>query len=139
MVRHWLLKSEPNVYAWADLVRDGTTRWDGVRNHAAALHLKAMAAGDLALFYHSGGERACVGVARVTRTAYPDPTDAAGRFVAVEVEAVEPLDHPVTLAAIKADARLARMELVRQSRLSVSPVSAVEWDIVTKLALGQSG
>ena len=131
---HWLLKSEPDAYGWDDLVRDGQTAWTGVRNHSAALNLKAMAVGDTGFFYHSNVGKACVGVVRVTRAHYPDPTDSAGRFPAVDVAPVEPLAHPVTLAAIKATPALAQMDLVRLSRLSVSAVRDPEWAAVLAMA-----
>ena len=129
---HWLMKSEPGTYSWDDLVRDGKTEWDGVRNPTARLHLKAMTPGDECFFYHSGDERAVVGIMRVTRDARPDPKDAA--WVSVEVAAVRPVDPPVTLKAIKAEPALARMELVRLSRLSVSPVRDEEWAKVLEMA-----
>jgi predicted RNA-binding protein with PUA-like domain len=135
-MRYWLLKSEPGTYAWADLVRDGSTAWDGVRNNQAALNLKAMAAGDLALIYHSGDERAAVGIAEVTRTAYPDPGDEAGRFVAVDVRPVEPLARAVSLKEMKADKSLTGMELFRLSRLSVVEVQPSEWSRILELARG---
>ena len=130
----WLVKSEPNTYSFDDLVRDGRTVWDGVRNNAAALHLKAMAQGDEVLFYHSQEGLAVVGVAKVVRTAYPDVSDAAGRFVAVDLAPVRPLPKPVTLAQMKAEPALADMAMVRQSRLSVSPVADAEWKTILKLA-----
>jgi predicted RNA-binding protein with PUA-like domain len=129
---YWLMKSEPGTYAWEDLVRDGKTEWDGVRNPAARLHLKAMKAGDEAFFYHSGDVRAAVGIMRVTREARPDPKDA--NWVSVAVEPVRPLDQPVTLKAIKAEPKLAKMELIRQSRLSVSPVRGEEWKTILKMS-----
>lgn len=128
---HWLMKSEPGTYSWADLVRDGSTEWDGVRNSAARLHLKAMKRGDEAFFYHSGDERAVIGIMRVTREAAPDPKD--GDWVSVAVEPVRALDTPITLKQIKAAPGLAKMELVRQSRLSVSPVRDGEWSAVLEL------
>ncbi|MGI8931892.1 MAG: EVE domain-containing protein [Sphingomicrobium sp.] len=127
----WLMKSEPGTYSWADLVRDRLTEWDGVRNPAARLHLKAMKRGDEAFFYHSGGERSVIGVMRVTREAAPDPEDP--NWVSVEVEPVRQLGRAVTLKEIKADPRLARMELIRQSRLSVSPVRDDEWAAILQL------
>lgn len=133
-MRYWLIKSEPDVYSFDDLVRDGGTAWDGVRNASAALNLKAMAVGDRCLYYHSNEGKAAVGVARVTRTAYPDPKDPSARFVAVDMAAEHPLPRPVTLAEIKADPRLADMVLVRNSRLSVQPVTDAEWAIVMELA-----
>jgi predicted RNA-binding protein with PUA-like domain len=129
----WLVKSEPETYSFADLERDGRTVWDGVRNNAAALHLKAMGEGDEVLFYHSGDARAVVGVAKVVRTAFPDASDASGRFVAVELAAVRPLEHPVTLAQMKAEPALSGMTMLRQSRLSVSPVSDAEWTAILKM------
>ena len=129
---HWLMKSEPGTYSWSDLVREGSTEWDGVRAPAARLHLKAMKRGDEAYFYHSGNERSVIGVMRVTREAAPDPKDPD--WVSVAVEPVRELARPVTLKQVKADPRLGKMELVRQSRLSVSPVRDEEWKAVLELA-----
>ena len=129
---HWLMKSEPESYGWDDLVRDGGTEWDGVRNNAARLHLKAMKKGDEAFFYHSMSDKAVVGIMRITREAQPDPKD--GDWVSVRVEPVKPLPHSVTLAEIKAEPRLSKMELIRQSRLSVAPVRPEEWKVVLELA-----
>lgn len=131
---YWLVKSEPNSYAFADLQRDGKTVWDGVRNNAAALHLKAMQVGDEAFFYHSQEGKQIVGIARVVRTAFPDASDPSGRFVAVELAPVRALDKPVTLADMKNVAALADMAMLRQSRLSVSPVTTAEWTAIMKLA-----
>lgn len=128
---YWLMKSEPHVYSWDDLVRDGGTDWDGVRNNAARLHLRAMKPGDEAFFYHSGEEKAVVGIMRIAGAGKPDGED--GAWVKVPVAPVRAV-APVTLKAIKAEPALAGMELVRQSRLSVSPVRAEEWAKV--LALG---
>jgi predicted RNA-binding protein with PUA-like domain len=128
----WLMKSEPESYGWADLVRDGATEWDGVRNNAARLHLKAMKPGDEAFFYHSMSDKAVVGIMRVTRAAEPDPR--APDWVQVRVEPVRPLARPVTLAEIKAEPALAKMELIRQSRLSVAPVRDEEWARVLEMA-----
>jgi len=121
---HWLMKSEPGVYSWDDLNRDGSTEWDGVRNPTARIPLRAMKKGDEAFFYHSGDERQIVGIMRISREAQPDPKDA--NWVSVAVEPVKPLG-PVTLKAIKAEPSLSKMELVRLSRLSVSPVRDQEW------------
>ena len=121
---YWLMKSEPHVYSWDDLVRDGATMWDGVRNNAARLHLRAMRAGDEAFFYHSGDEKQVVGIMTITGPGAPDGED--GAWVKVPVAPVRPL-APVTLKAIKAEPALAKMELIRQSRLSVSPVREAEW------------
>ena len=130
-MNHWLMKSEPASYSWANLVRDGGTEWDGVRNNAARLHLKAMKAGDEAFFYHSMSDKAVVGIMRITREAQPDPKDA--NWVSVRVEPVRELT-PVTLAEIKAEPKLAKMELIRQSRLSVAPVREDEWKLVLQMA-----
>jgi len=127
---HWLMKSEPGVYSWDDFVRDKATEWDGVRNPTARIHLKAMKKGDEAFFYHSGEERQVVGIMRVTRGAQPDPKDP--NWVSVAVEPVRPL-KPVTLKAIKAERGLAQMELIRLSRLSVSPVRDDEWARVLEM------
>jgi len=133
---HWLVKSEPNTYSFDDLVRDRGTVWDGVRNNAAALHLKAMKAGEEVLFYHSQEGKAVVGVAKVSKTAFPDKSDPTGRFVAVELKPVRALDKEVTLADMKAEPKLAGMEMLRQSRLSVSPVSDDQWKTILKMAGG---
>ena len=127
---HWLMKSEPGSYSWDDLVRDKATEWDGVRNPTARQHLRAMAAGDEAFFYHSGEERQVVGIMRVSRGPQPDPKDPA--WVSVAVEPVRPFG-PVTLKEIKAEPGLAKMELVRLSRLSVSPVREAEWNAILKM------
>ena len=128
----WLMKSEPGSYGWTDLERDGGTEWDGVRNNAARLHLRAMQIGDEAFFYHSMEERAVVGIMKVTRGAQPDPKDPD--WVSVRVEPVRRLARPVNLKEIKAEPRLAKMELIRQSRLSVAPVRDEEWDKVLEMA-----
>lgn len=129
---YWLMKSEPDSYSWSDLVRDSGTEWDGVRNNAARLHLRAMKVGDEAFLYHSMSDKAVVGIMRITRAAQPDPRDAD--WVSVRVEPVRKLAKPVTLAAIKAEPKLAKMELIRQSRLSVAPVRDDEWKLVLKIA-----
>jgi predicted RNA-binding protein with PUA-like domain len=130
----WLVKSEPSTYSWDQLVEDGSTRWDGVRNAQARNNLAAMKNGDRVLFYHSGEGREVVGVARVTRTAYPDPTADDPRWVAVDLSPVEPLARPVGLAEIKADRSLAEIPLVTLSRLSVMPLDARAFERI--LALG---
>jgi predicted RNA-binding protein with PUA-like domain len=133
-MQYWLLKSEPSAYSWDQLVKDGRTNWSGVRNFTAARNLKTMKTGDRAFFYHSGDGPAIVGVAEIVKEAYPDPSDKEGRFVMVDVKALMPVKTPVTLAAIKAEKSLAAMTLVRQGRLSVSPVSAEEWRTISKMA-----
>jgi len=133
-MQHWLVKSEPASYSWDQMVADGHTNWNGVRNNQAALNLKAMKRGDRAFFYHSGEERAVVGVIEIIKEAYPDPGDPAGRFVMVDVKAMMPVKTPVTLAAIKAEPKLKSLALVRQSRLSVVPIGAAEWEVIAKMA-----
>lgn len=133
---HWLLKSEPHKYSWDMMARDGRTHWDGVRNHQAAINLKAMAVGDTAFFYHSNEGKEIVGIVGIVRTAYPDPGDPAGRFVMVDVAPVKPVKTFVTLAQMKAEPELADFALIRQSRLSVVPVSDAHWDIIMKMAGG---
>jgi predicted RNA-binding protein with PUA-like domain len=128
---HWLMKSEPGSYSWDELVRDRATEWDGVRNPAARLHLKAMSPGDEAFFYHSGDERQIVGIMRIAGGAQPDPKDP--NWVSVAVEPVRRFG-PVTLKQIKAEPKLAKMELIRQSRLSVAPVRDDEWKTIQELA-----
>jgi predicted RNA-binding protein with PUA-like domain len=134
--RYWLVKSEPNKYSWDAFVKDGSTYWDGVRNYQARNNLRDMKPGDLALYYHSNEGKEVVGVARVTRTAYPDPTTDDERWVVVDLEPVAPLAQPVTLADMKVDATLAEMALLRQSRLSVMPVEATHFRRV--LSLGKT-
>ena len=130
---YWLMKSEPSSYSWDDLVRDGGTEWDGVRNNAARLHLKAMKKGDEAFFYHSNIGKECVGIMEITEESFPDPTAEKGSpWVVVRVAPVRALAHPVTLAAIKADPKLADMDLIRQSRLSVGRVTPAEWKHILK-------
>ena len=133
-MHHWLLKSEPSAYSWEQLVKDGRTNWSGVRNFQAANNLKAMAVGDRAFFYHSNEGLAIVGIVEIVKAAYPDPSDKTGRFVMVDVKPVAPVKTPVTLAEIKAEKKLADFALVRQSRLSVVPVSAEEWRLLCGMA-----
>jgi predicted RNA-binding protein with PUA-like domain len=128
---YWLMKSEPSSYGWDDLVRDGATEWDGVRNPTARINLRAMKIGDEAFFYHSMDERQIVGIMRIVREARPDAKDP--NWVSVRVEPVRPI-QPVTLKAIKAEPKLAQMELLRQSRLSVAPVRDEEWKRVLAMA-----
>ena len=131
---HWLLKSEPFKYSWDQMVKDGRTHWDGVRNHQAAANLKAMRVGDHAFFYHSNEGKEIVGIVEIVREAYPDPSDEAARFVMVDVSPVRAVKVPVTLAQMKADTALADLALIRQSRLSVVPVSDAHWAYILGLA-----
>lgn len=133
MARHWVLKTEPSEYAFADLVRDGRTRWEGVSNPVALKHLRSMQQGDEALIYHTGNEKALVGRARIASEPYPDPSDP--KLVVVDVEAGEPLSRAVPLAEIKAEAAFADLGLVRVPRLSVVPVEPPQW----KRLLGMAG
>ena len=126
-MKYWLMKSEPDVYAWSKLVADGRGKWDGVRNHSAKLNLLAMKKGDRAFFYHSNIGKEIVGTMEVARTWYPDHTDPTGKWGMVDVVPLAAARTPLTLADIKADPALAGMALLRQSRLSVGPVTAAEW------------
>ena len=131
-MQYWLMKSEPSSWSWDDQLARGDQGegWDGVRNHQASNNMKAMNNGDLAFFYHSVNEKQIVGIVEVIELYHPDPSDASGRFGMVTVKAVTSLTRPVTLAEIKADARLADMALVKQSRLSVTPVSKMQWEMI---------
>lgn len=131
---HWLIKSEPSAYSWSQFVKDKKTSWTGVRNAQASINLKAMKPGDRVFFYHSNEGKEIVGIAEVAKAAYPDPTDKDGKAVTVDVKAVEPVKKPVTLVAIKADPRLKDFGLVRQSRLSVVPVSDEQWKLILKMS-----
>jgi len=131
---HWLLKSEPSVYSWSQLVKDGHTSWTGVRNPAAQLNLKAMKTGDRCFFYHSGATKEIVGIAEVVRAAFPDPTDKAGKAVTVDIKPVKPVKQPVQLSAIKADAKFKDLKLVREGRLSVVPVGGEHWKLILKMS-----
>jgi predicted RNA-binding protein with PUA-like domain len=131
---YWLIKSEPPKYSWDDMLRDGRTIWDGVRNHTAAINLRAMKVGDRALFYHSNEGKEAVGIVEIVREHYLDPKDEAQRFPAVDVAPVETLARPVTLAAIKADPFFADFDLVRQSRLSVATVGEAHWNKIMEMA-----
>jgi predicted RNA-binding protein with PUA-like domain len=137
---HWLFKSEPSTWSWDQQVEAGAkgTFWNGVRNHLAKQQMMAMKKGERGFFYHSNEERAIVGIVEVIKTYYPDHTDESGKFGMVDVKAVKPLKKPVTLAQIKAEPRLAEMSLVKNSRLSVQPVTDAEWAVVMELA-GEKG
>lgn len=126
--KRWLVKTEPGTYSWADLVRDGSTAWTGVKNPQAQIHLRSMRTGDLVLVYHTGSEKAVVGVARVSRAPYPDPTAPGTKLHAVDLEPVKPLAKPVALSTLRTDARLTTWDLLTNSRLSVMPVPDVAWN-----------
>ena len=130
---YWLMKSEPGAYSWGDLVRDGKTYWNGVRNYQASNNMKAMKRGDRAFFYHSVNEKQIVGIAEVVKEYYPDHTDKTGRFGMVDVKPVTPMTQPVTLAQIKAEPKLADLALIRQSRLSVMPIGESQWRLICKM------
>ena len=132
--RYWLIKSEPAAYSWDDLVKDGETLWDGIRNHRAANNLRAMKKGDQALFYHSVTGKEIVGIAEIGESGLPDPGD--GAWAAVKVRPLRALERPVTLAEIKADKPLADIELVRLSRLSVAEITPAEWERICAMAKG---
>jgi predicted RNA-binding protein with PUA-like domain len=134
-VAYWLIKSEPSTWGWDAQVARGAKGepWTGVRNHAAKLNLMKMKTGDRAFFYHSVDEKRIAGIVEVIREHYPDPTDESGKFVVVDVKAVEPFGEPVTLADIKAEPRLQDMVLLKQSRLSVQPVADDEWKIICRM------
>lgn len=131
-MNYWLVKSEPSVYSWEQLLKDKKTVWDGVRNYAARLHLRAMKNGDQVFFYHSNEGTCIVGIAKVVKEAYPDPKDK--EWSAVDIAPVKSLKNPVTLAQIKAEKKLKNMALVRIGRLSVSPVTKDEFDVICKLS-----
>lgn len=133
-MNHWIVKQEPESYSWADFLKDGKTAWTGVRNFQARNNLRAMKKGDPVFYYHSGEEKQIVGLAEVARAAYPDPTAEEGDWSAVDLAAVKPLAQPVTLGAIKSDPQLAEIALVRNSRLSVSPINAAQFAHLLRLA-----
>ena len=134
MPNHWLLKTEPGTFSWQDLVREGRATWDGVKNPAALGHLRAMRSGDLAFVYHTGAEKAVVGICRVVSAPYPDPAAGDPRLAVVDIEPLEPMRAPVTLAAVKADRRFAGFALVRVPRLSVMPVTPEQWQAIQAMA-----
>ena len=131
---YWLVKSEPNVYGWDELIKEKQTVWSGVRNYAARIHLKAMKKGDEVLFYHSNEGMEIVGKAKVSKEFYQDPTTEDNNWVAVDIKPVKKLKNPVTLSQIKQDKRLQEMALVRLGRLSVQPVTEKEWKIIMEMA-----
>ena len=132
-MNYWLVKSEPSTYSFQDLMKDKKTCWDGVRNYAARIHLRAMKKDDLVLFYHSNEDMAVDGIAKVSRVAYPDPTAKEGDWSAVDLIPHKPLKKPVTLAQIKAEKKLQNTGLVRIGRLSVMPLTEVEYNLICKM------
>ncbi len=136
MANHWLLKTEPSTYSYADLERDKKAVWDGVSNTLALKHLRSMKRGDLAFIYHTGDEKQIVGVAEITSDPYPDPKEKDPRLVVVDLKPRERLERPVTLAEVKADAEFRDFELVRIGRLSVMPVSEERWKRLVKMGAG---
>ena len=136
MADRWLFKTEPSAYSWQQLERDRRAVWDGVKHALALKHLAAVAEGDEVLVYHTGDEKAAIGIARVTRGAYPDPKQKDAKLVVVDLEAERALPRPVTLAEMRANARLAGFDLLRLPRLSVMPVSAAQWTEILRMARG---
>jgi predicted RNA-binding protein with PUA-like domain len=134
---YWMVKQEPEAYSFDDLVRDGRTDWTGVRNFQARNNLRQMQVGDRVLFYHSGEQKAVVGIAQVAKAAYPDPTANEEQWVAVDIKPVKPLREPVPLLTIRVEPELANMLLIRQSRLSVMPVTKAEFEVIVALGEGK--
>ena len=134
MRKYWLLKSEPNAWSWENQVKEGASMWDGVRNYQARNNLKEMKKNDLCFFYHSVTQRSIVGIVKVVKEYYPDPTDKTDRFVVVDVKATKKLKNPVSLDQIKENNKLKDIALVKQSRLSVMPLKKTEWDIIIKMS-----
>ncbi len=133
-MKYWLLKSEPDAWSWNNQVKEGASMWDGVRNYQARNNLKEMKKNDLCFFYHSVTERSIVGIVKVVKEYYPDPTDKTDRFVVVDVKAIRKLKNPVSLDQIKENNKLKDIALVKQSRLSVMPLKKTEWDIIIKMS-----
>ena len=134
-MQYWLLKSEPNAWSWDQQVKEGPSMWDGVRNYQARNNLKKMKKNDLCFFYHSVSEKCIVGIVKVVKEYYPDPTDKTDKFVVVDVEALKKLKNPVSLSKIKGHKKLQEIALIKQSRLSVMPLKKTEWDIINKISL----
>ena len=133
-IKYWLLKSEPDAWSWDNQVKEGSSMWDGVRNYQARNNLKKMKKNDLCFFYHSVTEKSIIGVVKVVKEHYPDPTDKTERFVVVDVKATKKLKNPVSLEQIKENIKLKDIALVKQSRLSVMPLKKTEWDIIIKMS-----
>ena len=133
-MKYWLLKSEPDAWSWDNQVKEGASMWDGVRNYQARNNLKEMKKNDLCFFYHSVTERSIVGIVKIVKEYYPDPTDKTDRFVVVDVKATKKLKNPVSLDQIKENSKLKDIALVKQSRLSVMPLKKTEWEIIIKMS-----
>ena len=133
-MNYWLIKSEPNTWSWDDQVKEGVSMWDGVRNYQARNNLKKMKIKDLCFFYHSVKEKSIIGIVKVVKEYYPDPTDKTGKFVVVDVKPIKKLNHPVALYQIKEDKKLKNIALIKQSRLSVMPLSKTEWENILKIS-----
>ena len=133
-MKYWLLKSEPNAWSWENQVEEGASMWDGVRNYQARNNLKEMKKNDLCFFYHSVTDRSVVGIVKVVKEYYPDPTDKTDRFVVVDVKATKKLKNPVSLDQIKENSKLQDIALVKQSRRSVMPLKKTEWDVIIKMS-----
>ena len=133
-MKYWLLKSEPDAWSWDNQVKEGASMWDGVRNYQARNNLKNMKRNDLCFFYHSVTEKSVVGIVKVVKEHYPDPTDRTERFVVVDVKAIKKLEQPVSLEKIKLNSKLKNIALVKQSRLSVMPIKEVEWNEIIKMS-----
>ena len=133
-MKYWLLKSEPDAWSWDNQVKEGTSMWDGVRNYQARNNLKEMKKNDLCFFYHSVTERSIIGIVKVVKEFYPDPTDKTGRFVVVDVKATKKLKNSVSLDQIKENSKLQDIALVKQSRLSVMPLKKTEWDLIIEMS-----
>jgi len=134
---YWMVKQEPETYSWSDFVNDGVTDWTGVRNYQARNNLREMKTGDRVLFYHSGKDKAVVGMAEVVKSAYPDPTAEDGQWVGVDLKPIKVLKNPVPLAAIRYDKRLSQLPLIRQSQLSVMPLTKDEFEVIVLLGAGK--
>ena len=133
-MKYWLLKSEPDAWSWDNQVKEGASMWEGVRNYQARNNLKEMKKNDLCFFYHSVTEKSIVGIVKIVKEYYPDPTDKTDRFVVVDVKAIKKLKNPVSLDQIKRNSKLKDIALVKQSRLSVMPLKKTEWDIIIKMS-----
>ena len=133
-MKYWLLKSEPDAWSWDNQVKEGASMWEGVRNYQARNNLKEMKKNDLCFFYHSVTEKSIVGIVKVVKEYYPDPTDKTDRFVVVDIKATKKLKNPVSLDQIKENSKLSDIALVKQSRLSVMPLKKTEWDIIIKMS-----